>query len=126
MVGNNAERIWTNILRISDGNPHIPVLPDGREGPPVIPTAGDALAASAFIITTLYGKPVPQTEIIAAEKAAAGVADLHMMSDEELKEKVLASLRERNIPIPGESQTVDGEFKPIQAPPTPVTEEDDE
>ena len=97
LVGTDGEVIWRGILSIAEGKAWVPQLPDGREGPPQIPTAADRHAAYRYLADALFGRPTSQEKIAEAEKAAAENQDLHALTDDELEAKVRQALMEGSV-----------------------------
>jgi len=117
--GDNAEEVIQSIVDIAAGKAWIPKLPDGREGPPQLPTAGDRLAAAVHITNMLFGKPVAQTEIIAAEKQTYDQARVKALSDAELKALIYKQ-------VLAEGHVEDAEFEPATPPEAQEVRESDE
>ena len=84
LVGPAGEELWKTLYSISRGDAWVPVLPDGREGPPQIPSSDDRLAAAKFLAEMFIGKAVPQTQVLEAEKAGQDLAELENLSDADL------------------------------------------
>lgn len=87
MAGENGERLWELIMAHAEGKPLIPKLPDGREGPPIIPTPESSLRAAIELAHMFAGKPVTQDQIMAAEQASKEMAEIRALSDGELRER---------------------------------------
>lgn len=87
IAGDKGEGIWDAYLSIARGQAWIPTLPDGREGPPQVPTTSDRLVALRQLEHALFGSAVGQDRVPEAEKAAAEAANLTAMTDEELYAK---------------------------------------
>lgn len=87
IVGEDGEHLWAAMMALAEGKPLIPKLPDGREGPPIIPTAEVALRAQVELAHLLVGKPVTQDQIMAAEQASRDMADIRLLSDAELERR---------------------------------------
>jgi hypothetical protein len=99
---NNGQDILEIFLQLAAGVPWVPTLPDGREAPPQIPSSEVRFRAAQELADRLWGRTVPETEIVDAERAQAA---LKAMTDEELESKVrstlergLAKLDERRLP----------------------------
>jgi hypothetical protein len=86
VIGPNGERAIRTIAEIAEGRVWTPILEDGsgRVADPVVPTTRDRLEAARYLVDALAGKPVDQTQIPEAERAAADNAELIALSDEEL------------------------------------------
>ena len=117
--GDNAEEVIQSIVDIAAGKAWIPKLPDGREGPPQLPTAGDRLAAAVHITNMLFGKPVAQTEIIAAEKQTYDQARVKALTDAELKALIYKQ-------VLAEGNVEDAEFEPATPPEVQEVRESEE
>lgn len=90
-VGEKGEKLWETLADIAEGKAWIPRLPDGREGPPQVPTTADRRAAATELSHMLYGKPVSQIELASANGPDDRAA-LASLTFEELKaraEKVI-------------------------------------
>lgn len=114
MFGDHGQRAMEALAAIVDGNAWQPVMPDGRLGPPVVPTATDRREASVFVLNALNGKPVSQTEIVAAEQAMGELEAIRALSDEELASRARRALMATSEP----AQIVAGDV------PAPVTKSD--
>lgn len=91
-VGNHAERIWEILLDIAEGRAIQTELPDGRIGPPIIPTAADRTRAAIEMAHMLCGRPVDQTQITAADREASDMEAVRALSDEELQARAKDAL----------------------------------
>lgn len=83
-VGSDGQRLWKVLLAIAEGEAWIPRLADGREGAPVTPTTADRFQAATYLANALFGRPVDQTQVVEAERAAQENAALMSLSDDEL------------------------------------------
>lgn len=83
-IGPDGERAWRVILDIAEGRPWVPTLEDGSTADPVVPTTRDRLEAARYLTDSLFGKPIEQTQVPEAERAAQDNAELVRLSDEEL------------------------------------------
>jgi len=83
-VTGNGAKLYENLLNIANGEPHVYVLPDGRQSEPVVPSIETQRAANKDLIEFLHGKAVAQTEVVKAEEEAQQVEQLRAMSDDEL------------------------------------------
>lgn len=86
-VGPEGQRLWRVFLDIAEGKAWQPELPDGRLGPPQVPSSGDRVAAATYLSNALFGRPVDQTQIVQAEQVAEQSAALRALSDAELLEE---------------------------------------
>lgn len=93
LTGAQGDRIWEVLADIMEGRPWVPMLPDGRAGPPQIPTTADRLKAALELRDSLIGKPVASTDVVASERAAGEAADLAALSDAELERQARAWLQ---------------------------------
>jgi hypothetical protein len=91
--GDGVPRLFKVLMDIAEGRAVLSVLPDGRIGPPIIPTASDRLHAATEYIHAVIGRPVPQTEIVAAELAGQELAAVQALSDEELLARARSALQ---------------------------------
>lgn len=94
-VGPDGGLIWSTLLSIMQGQAWVPKLADGREGPPQIPSTKDRIEAAQYVANALFGRPVDQSQIVEAEKAAQENAALSAMTDHDLlleARRVLAEL----------------------------------
>lgn len=112
LVGKDGEALWNGVLDIAAGKAWVPTLPDGREGPPQVPTTNDRLAAYQYVGNMLFGRPVDQTAIVEAERKAAENADLKLLSDEDLLELARNALKEKLVAsVPGNARALDEDEK---------------
>lgn len=88
LAGQGGEALWVTLMEIAQGKAWVPRLPDGREGPPQVPSTTDRRDAAIYLANALFGKPVPQTELVKAEAAATHSEDLRAMSDDDLQAEV--------------------------------------
>lgn len=110
LLGANGEKLWAGVVDIANGKAWIPVLPDGREGPPQVPTTNDRLQAQQYLGNMLFGRPVDQTAIVEAEQKAAENADLKLMSDDDLLQLARRALAEKIVnSVPGEVVAIEEE-----------------
>jgi hypothetical protein len=84
--GEEIIEAWRDLML---GKPWVPVLPDGREAPPQIPSGETRYRAACELADRLWGRSVPETEIVKAERAQAA---LRALSDEELERRVRSTL----------------------------------
>lgn len=101
------DQIWAWMVEMARGQPVVPKLEDGRQGPPIVPTAETVLAARRYLCDAYYGKPVPQTEVVAAELAGQDVEQLQAMSDDQVRE-LAAKFLERQPALPPVQGAVPG------------------
>ena len=99
-VGDDGEVLWKGLLSIAEGGAWVPVMPDGREGPPQVPTTMDRFSAYKFLAEALFGKAPTQEKIIEAEKAAAENQELQALSDDELEARVRKAILTRGEDLP--------------------------
>lgn len=92
LTGAQGERIWEVLSEIMEGKPWVPLLADGRQGPPQIPTTADRLKAALELRDSLIGKPVSVTDAVKAEREAGEAADLAALTDAELERQARAWL----------------------------------
>lgn len=83
-IGPDGERVWRVIVDIAEGKPWVSTLDDGSKTDPIVPSTRDRLEAATYLANALFGKPVEQTQVAQAEKAAQDNLDLVRLSDEEL------------------------------------------
>ena len=83
--------ILLELARGSAWRPKLPPDADGKvkEGPPVVPTSEIRLRAAQELADRLWGRTVPETDIVKAQAATAALATL---SDEELERRARAAL----------------------------------
>jgi len=116
--GDTMPHLFKVLMDIAEGKAVLCTLPDGRVGPPIIPTAADRLRAATEYIHAVIGKPVAQTEIVQAEAAGAELEAVQALSDDELLlrarsalERSLMSLTQRN-PAPVEEDASEDPDEP--------------
>ena len=118
--GPNGEVALDVVRRIVNGEVYVPRLDDGREGPPQIASQELRMQAARWVLEMLGGKAVPQTEIVAAERAGMAHDDLRAMGEAQLLGEVQRVLREKKLE--GE---VDAEIVPVpEAPMRDIAPED--
>lgn len=61
--GVDGEALWDVLDCMIAGRPWVPVLPDGREAPPVVPTTADRVGAVKLALAYLHGSPVNTVEV---------------------------------------------------------------
>lgn len=61
--GFNLETVWDVIDDVLHGRPWIPVLSDGREAIPVVPTVQDRMSAAKTILAYGLGNPVSTVDV---------------------------------------------------------------
>lgn len=61
--GVDGEALWDVLDAMIAGKPWVPVLPDGREAPPVVPTTADRVGAVKLALAYLHGSPVNTVEV---------------------------------------------------------------
>jgi hypothetical protein len=83
-VGDDGGNLWRILYEIAQGRPWRATLEDGSFSAPQIPSTADRLEAAKYLANTLFGRPVDQTKVMAAEKAAQDQADLSYLSTHEL------------------------------------------
>jgi hypothetical protein len=103
-VGSEGQRLWRTLLDIAEGRAWQPELPDGRLGPPQTPSAADRVAAATYLANTLFGRPVDQTQIVEAERAANEHAALQALTDAELLEEARRVVEGSAIVHPAEEE----------------------
>lgn len=86
------ERLWRILYELAEGHAYRPILPDGTEGLPVVPSPEIRLRAATDLADRLYGKAVTATEQLAAENAANDLEAIRALSDGELEAKVKGAL----------------------------------
>jgi hypothetical protein len=93
MAGGDAvPQLFKVLMDIAEGKAVLCTLPDGRIGPPIVPTAADRLRAATEYIHAVIGRPVPQTEIVQAEAAGQELEALQALSDDELLNRARSAL----------------------------------
>lgn len=95
---NNGADLYVRLHDIAMGKPHIVQLADGSTSEPIVPTIETQRAATKDLIEFLHGKAVAQTEVREAEEQAQQMEQIQALSDEELMERVRASLVANSIP----------------------------
>lgn len=123
-------KLWRILLELAEGRAYRPVLPDGSEGPPVVPSPEIRLRAATELADRLYGKAVSQTEIVQAEQAASDLESVRALSDAELEAQVKGAL-ERGLARLDAGKGIrevaaewwaapEGDLEPIDSNPPPV------
>lgn len=97
LVGAGGEALWATLAEIAGGKAWVPTLPDGRQGPPQVPSTTDRRDAAIYLANALFGKPVPQSEVVRAEAAAAASEDLRQWTDEALDAEVRRLVLEEKL-----------------------------
>jgi hypothetical protein len=93
MAGGDAvPQLFKVLMDIAEGKAVLCTLPDGRIGPPIVPTAADRLRAATEYIHAVIGRPVPQTEIVQAEAAGQELEAVQALSDDELLSRARTAL----------------------------------
>lgn len=87
IVGEDG-KLWRILLELAEGRAYRPVLPDGTEGPPVVPSPEIRLRATVELADRLYGKAVSATEQVQAEQAAHDLEAIRALPDGELEQRV--------------------------------------
>lgn len=103
----DPSRLFEWMAEVAEGRPVVPTLPDGRQGPPVTFSGADILAARRYLCDAYNGKPVPQTEVVAAELASQDLIQLQAMSDDQVRE-LAAKFLERQPALPPVQGAVPG------------------
>ena len=80
------------MLELAEGRAYRPVLPDGTEGPPIVPSPEIRLRATVELADRLYGRAVSATEQVQAEQAANDLEAIRALSDGELAQRVKGAL----------------------------------
>ena len=106
LCGPNGERIWSGLFDIAEGKPWIPKLPDGREGPPQIPSTADRRAAYEYLANALCGRPVDQAAINLAESAAEENASVRALSGPELEREARRILARKVAELPQDAEII--------------------
>jgi hypothetical protein len=108
--GDGVPLLFKVLMDIAEGKAVLAVLPDGRVGPPIIPTASDRLHAATEYIHAIIGKPVAQTEIVEAEAASQEMAAVQALSDDELLLRARSALQRGliNLEAKNPTQEVEG------------------
>jgi hypothetical protein len=125
------DALWRIILELAEGRAYRPILPDGTEGLPIVPSPEIRLRAATDLADRLYGKAVSATEQIAAEREAGELETIRALSDSELEERArnalergLARLDARSCAIEDAAQWAWGgqweDQDPIDSNPPPV------
>ena len=91
IVGDDG-KLWRIMLELAEGRAYRPVLPDGTEGPPIVPSPEIRLRATVELADRLYGKAVSATEQVQAEQAANDLEAIRALSDGELAQRVKGAL----------------------------------
>ena len=110
--GDAVPRLFKVLMDIAEGKAVLSILPDGRIGPPIIPTASDRLHAATEYIHAVIGRPVPQTEIVAAEAAAQDLDAVQALSDGELLERARTALQRGLITLEARNKTEEADVDP--------------
>jgi hypothetical protein len=108
-LGPDGERAWRVILDIAEGRPWTPTLENGATAEPVVPSTRDRLEAATYLANALFGKPVEQTQVAAAEKAAQDNAELVRLSDDELFARARAIVEGTVVSVNGVPEKKDEE-----------------
>ncbi len=102
-VGDDGGKLWDTLADIAEGKPWCAEiqLPNGQiaRSEPQIPTTSDRRHAAVALGEFLFGKAVPQTEVLKAEEAAQELAEVRALTDEELHAKVRAIYAGRSLPL---------------------------
>lgn len=106
-----ANVAWNTLRDLSAGKPFIPILPDGREGEPQVPSATIRMKASIEILDRLYGKAPTAAEKMEEAKTveANTVHQLEDLTDAELVDHVRSALHVLEQPPADENPSGDGE-----------------
>lgn len=80
----NGQRLFQTLYNLSEGQPIVHRLPDGRTSEPIVPSPEVMRGAATDLLHMLHGKPVAQTEVTKAEEDAGRMLQVQAMSDEEL------------------------------------------
>lgn len=80
----NGKLLDDVLLNLAAGNAYTAKLPDGRESAPIVPSPEVRRAAAIDILHMIRGKPVSQTEVMAAEKEAEELEKYSAISDADL------------------------------------------
>jgi len=94
-VTNNMEDQWSKLLSISRGEPFTVKLPDGRQSEPVVPSIDAQMHASVELLHMVYGRPVPQTDVVQAEEASQEVERVQALTDAELDNEIRKYIAEQ-------------------------------
>ena len=102
-------RLFKVLMDIAEGKAVLCTLPDGRVGPPIIPSAADRLHAATEYIHAVIGRPVPQTEIVAAEAASQEMSAVQALSDDELLLRARTALQRGLVGLEARNPTEEAE-----------------
>jgi hypothetical protein len=89
-----ANIAWTTLRDLAAGRPFIPILPDGREAEPQVPTSAVRMKASIELLNRLFGKTPTATERTEASRAveANTIQSFDELTDAELVGQVRSAL----------------------------------
>lgn len=109
LIGADGMPLWKNLLEIANGKAWVAVTADGKMSEPQIPSTADRVAANVYLSNMGFGKPVDQTKVMAAERAANQLSEVTEMSTYELEVEAKKLLIETGVINP--SQVVNVAFK---------------
>ena len=101
IVGEDCDLVWRALVGVAQGRVVVPVMPDGREGPPIVPSAADMVRAASELAHMYAGRPVDQDRVLAAMATSSALAEIASLPDGELAARVRGILaREPEIAAP--------------------------
>lgn len=87
-----ANIAWQTLKELASGRPFIPILPDGREAEPRVPTDSVRLKAATELLDRLYGRAASAAEL-REEQRTLEASPVDQMSDSEVVEQVQDALK---------------------------------
>lgn len=85
--------LYEIMLELARGTAYAPKMPDGREGPIIVPTPDVRFRAAMELAHTLNGRPVSQAEMANAEVDSKEVSAIRALDDTTLRQKALGVLQ---------------------------------